>query len=141
MNINKVIIVGHLTRSPELRYVPQTGTAVATFDVATNRAWTDPHGEKREEVEFHHVVTFGQQAEPAAEYLRTGQLVAVEGRLRTRSWESEGKKHYRTEIVAERIQFGPKKLGSEAPLPPPDETETAPVEVAPGIDPDEDIPF
>ena len=88
----------------------QNGTAVARFGVATNSAWTDESGEKREEVEFHNVVAFGRQAETAGEHLRKGQLVLVEGRLRTSSWTTEGVKSSRTDIIAARIQFGPKRL-------------------------------
>ena len=109
MNLNRVLIVGHLTRSPEVRF-GQNGTAVARFGVATNSAWTDKSGEKREEVEFHNVVAFGRQAETAWEYLRKGQLVLVEGRLRTSSWTIEGVKSSRTDIIAARLQFGPKRL-------------------------------
>jgi single-strand DNA-binding protein len=108
MNLNKVIIAGNLTRSPELRH-SSNGNAIATFGIATNRAWTDANGERQEEVEFHNVTAFGMQAETASQYLRKGQLALVEGRLRTTSWETEGSKRYRTDIVAERIQFGPKR--------------------------------
>ena len=110
MNLNKVIIAGNLTRSPELRHTTN-GTAVATFGMATNRAWTDANGERQEEVEFHNITVFGKQAETAAEYLRKGQLALIEGRLRTSSWETEGMKRYRTDIIAERVQFGPKRQG------------------------------
>ena len=112
MNLNKVILAGNLTRSPELRYTP-SGVAVAAFDMATNRAWVGEQGERKEETEFHHIVVFGKLAETAAEYLSRGSLALVEGRLRTRSWENEGIKRYRTEIIAERIQFGPRR--QEAP--------------------------
>jgi single-strand DNA-binding protein len=110
MNLNKVIIAGNLTRSPELRHTTN-GTAVATFGMATNRAWTDERGERQDEVEFHNITVFSKQAETAAEYLRKGQLALIEGRLRTTSWETEGMKRYRTDIIAERIQFGPKRQG------------------------------
>jgi single-strand DNA-binding protein len=110
VNLNKVIIAGNLTRSPELRHTTN-GTPVATFGMATNRAWTDERGDRQEEVEFHSITVFGKQAETASEYLRKGQLALIEGRLRTTSWETEGVKRYRTEVVAERIQFGPKRQG------------------------------
>lgn len=87
------------------------GTPVATFGMATNRAWTDERGERQEEVEFHNITVFGKQAETASEYLRKGQLALIAGRLRTTSWETEGVKRYRTDIIAERIQFGPKRQG------------------------------
>jgi single-strand DNA-binding protein len=114
MNLNKVILAGNLTRSPELRYTPN-GTAVANFGMATNRAWTDESGQRQEEVEYHNIVTFGRQAEIAAEYLRKGQLALIEGRLRTTSWESEGRKLFRTQIVADRVQFGPKNRFADDP--------------------------
>ena len=110
MNLNRVIIAGNLTRSPELRY-SANGTAIATFAIATNRAWTDSSGERQEEVEFHNITVFGRQAETVADYLTKGQLAMVEGRLRTSSWEVEGEKRSRTKIVAERVQFGPKRQG------------------------------
>jgi single-strand DNA-binding protein len=108
VNVNKAIIVGNLTRNPELRYT-QNGANFTTFGVATNRAWRNETGELQEEVDFHNIVVFGDTAQNAAEYLVKGQLVYIEGRIRTRAWgESEGRKLYRTDIVAERIQFGPK---------------------------------
>ena len=108
MNLNKVILAGNLTRSPELRYTP-SGVAVAMFDMATSHARVGEHGERKEETEFHHILAFGKLAETSAEYLSRGSLALVEGRLRTRSWENEGIKRYRTEIIAERIQFGPRR--------------------------------
>lgn len=115
MNLNKVLLVGNLTRDPELRTLP-SGAAVASFGVATNRVWKNPAGQGQEEVEFHNVVVFGRQAETTSQYLTKGSLVLVEGRLRTRSWESKegGGKNYRTEIIAERVQFGPRRGGSQA---------------------------
>jgi single-strand DNA-binding protein len=110
VNLNKVIIAGNLTRSPELRY-SANGNAIATFGMATNRAWTDELGDRQEEVEYHNITCFGKQAETASQYLRKGQLALIEGRLRTTSWEVEGGKRSRTDIVAERIQFGPKRQG------------------------------
>lgn len=114
MNLNKAIIAGNLTRDPELRYTP-SGAAVAAFAIATNRAWNDGDGAKQEEVEYHNIVVFGRQAEVAVEHLQKGQLALVEGRLRTRSWDQDGVKRQRTEIVAERIQFGPKRRDGRAP--------------------------
>ncbi len=108
MNLNKVFIIGNLTRDPELRALP-SGTSVVSFGVATNRVWKDKNGAKQEDVQFHNVVVFGRQAEIVNQYLSKGSLVLVEGRIQTRSWEGkDGGKQYRTEIVAERIQFGPK---------------------------------
>ena len=106
MNFNKVFIIGNLTRDPELRNLP-SGTPVASFGVATNRVWKNPQGQKQEEVQFHNIVVFGRQAETVSQYLTKGSMVLVEGRLNTRSWEGQtGTKNYRTEIVAERVQFG-----------------------------------
>ena len=110
MFLNKVIIIGNLTRDPELRAIP-SGAQVTGFGVATNRVWKDKEGNKQEAVEFHNVSVFGRQAETCAQYLKKGQSVLVEGRLQTRSWEADGVKKYKTEIIAERVQFGPKRDG------------------------------
>lgn len=107
MYINKALIFGNLTRDPELRSLP-SGVQVASFSVATNRTWKNKEGAKQESTEFHNVVAFGRQGELVAQYLKKGSSVYVEGRLQTRSWESEGQKKYRTEIVAETVQFGPR---------------------------------
>lgn len=106
MFLNKVLIVGNLTRDPEMRAIP-SGVKVTQFSVATNSTYRDKNGEKIERVEFHNVVVFGKQAESAASYLKKGQNVLIEGRLQTRSWDDKaGVKKYRTEIVADRVQFG-----------------------------------
>src|SRR3989344_5036959 len=110
MYLNKVFIAGNLTRDPELRALP-SGANVTSFGVATNRVWKDQNGEKKEATEFHNVVVFGRQADTCAQYLKKGQQVLVEGRIQTRSWEKEGQKQYRTEIVADRVQFGQKSAG------------------------------
>jgi len=108
MNLNKVFIIGNMTRDPELRNLP-SGAAVASFGIATNRIWKNQQGEKQEEVQFHNIVVFGRQAEIVNQYLAKGSLILVEGRIQTRSWDGkDGTKQYRTEIVAERIQFGPR---------------------------------
>ncbi len=107
MYLNKAIIYGNLTRDPELRSLP-SGIQVASFGVATNRVWKNKEGAKQESTEFHNIVVFGRQAETAAQYLKKGSGVFVEGRLQTRSWDAEGTKKYRTEIVADRVQFGPR---------------------------------
>lgn len=115
MNLNKVIIAGNLTRDPELRQTP-SGQSVCTIGVATNRVWTNPSGQKQETVEFHNVVLWGRLAEITNQYLKKGRLVLVEGRMQTRSWDDKqtGQKKYRTEIVAENIQFGPQGGGGFA---------------------------
>jgi single-strand DNA-binding protein len=115
MYLNRAIIIGNLTRDPELRSLP-SGIQVATIGVATNRVWKDNSGNKKEDTQFHNIVVFGRQAETAAQYLRKGASVLVEGRMQTRSWEdASGQKKYRTEIVADRLQFGPRQGGGGAP--------------------------
>ncbi len=104
--INKVILVGNLGQVPEARST-QSGARVTTFSIATNRRWKDKEGERQEQTEWHRIVTFGRQAEVAAQYLRQGQQVYLEGRLQTRSWEDKesGETKYRTEIVCEHFQM------------------------------------
>lgn len=103
--MNKVILFGNLTRDPELKSLP-SGAQVASFGVATNRRVKKD--ERWEDVpEFHNVVVFGRQAETSSQYLKKGSQALIEGRIQTRSWDNkEGVKQYRTEIVAERVQFG-----------------------------------
>lgn len=146
MNLNKVFIIGNLTRDPELRSLP-SGTAVVTFGIATNRVWKNKEGQKQEDVQFHNIVVFGRQAEIVNQYLTKGSLVLVEGRIQTRSWDGkDGSKQYRTEIVAEAIQFGPRS-GQGAPQTNPGTRTNAPKEEMPVIDIEgddikpEDLPF
>lgn len=115
MNLNKAFIAGNLTRDPELRQTP-SGQAVCSFGVATNRFYTDSTGQKQKQAEFHNVVAWGRQAEVVNQYLKKGSLVLVEGRLQTRSWQDQqGSKHWKTEIVAERVQLGPRSAGGGMP--------------------------
>jgi len=108
MNLNKVFILGRLTQDPRVRNLP-SGQLVANFGVATNRIFYDQERQKREQAEFHNVVAFNKVAEIAQQYLRQGSMVLVEGRLQTRSWENkDGIKRYRTEIIVESLQLGPK---------------------------------
>jgi single-strand DNA-binding protein len=108
MYINKAIIYGNLTRDPELKSLP-SGAQVCEFGVATNRVWKDKNGARQESVDYHNIVVFGRQAELIKQYLHKGSGVFLEGRIQTRSWDAQdGTKKYRTEIVADRIQFGPK---------------------------------
>lgn len=101
--LNKVMIIGHLGRDPELRYTP-SGRPVASFSVATSRTWTSSEGERREETEWFNVVAWGNLAEICKTHLAKGQQVYVEGRLQTRGWEDEnGTRHYRTELVANEM--------------------------------------
>jgi len=113
MYINKAMIVGNLTRDPELKSLP-TGSKVCSFSVATNRTWKDANGAKQEAVDYHNVACFGKQAEVVATWMKKGSQIFVEGRMTTRSWDDKdtGKKMYRTEIIAENVQFGPKRDGA-----------------------------
>ncbi len=112
MYFNRAIIIGNLTRDPELKSLP-SGVQIATLGVATNRFWKDKNGAKQESTDFHNVVVFGRQAETTAQYLRKGSSILVEGRMQTRSWDAaDGTKKYRTEVVADRIQFGPRRDGA-----------------------------
>ena len=105
MYLNKVYIIGNLTRDPELKALP-SGTKVCSFSMATNRAYKDKDGQRQDSTEFHNIVAFSKLGELTAQYLKKGQQALVEGRLQTRSWESNGEKKYRTEIIADNIQFG-----------------------------------
>ena len=107
MYLNKAMIYGNLTRDPELKSLP-SGMQVCSMAIATNRIYNDRDGNKQESTDYHNVVVFGRQAENSAKYLSKGNGVYVEGRLQTRSWEKDGVKQYRTEVVADRVQFGPK---------------------------------
>ena len=108
MYINKAIIYGNLTREPEIKALP-SGSQVCEFGVATNRVWKDKNGAKQESVDYHNIVVFGRQAEIVKQYMHKGSGIFLEGRIQTRSWDAkDGTKKYRTEIVADRIQFGPK---------------------------------
>lgn len=111
MYLNKALIIGNLTRDPELKALP-SGAQVASFSVATNRVWKDKNGAKQESVDYHNIVVFGRQAENAAQYLKKGSSVLIEGRMQTRSWDApDGTKKYRTEVIADRVQFGPRREG------------------------------
>lgn len=107
MYLNKVFIIGNLTRDPELKAIP-SGIKVCSFSVATNRVWKDKNGARQEAADYHNVVVFGRQAETVAEYMKKGSQVMVEGRMQTRSWDdaATNTKKYRTEIIADRVQFG-----------------------------------
>lgn len=110
MYLNKAFVIGNLTRDPELKSLP-SGVHVCTFGLATNRYYKDKDGNRQESVEFHNIVVFGRQAETTAQYLKKGSNALIEGRLQTRSWEQDGQKRYRTEIIADRVQFGDRKVG------------------------------
>lgn len=110
MNLNKVFIFGNLTRDPEKKALP-SGQSVVNLGLATNRFYKDQAGQKQQDTEFHNVVLFGRLADIAAQYLTKGSLAFIEGRLKTRNWQDQsGVKHYRTEIVAESLQLGPRTV-------------------------------
>ncbi|NCN07649.1 single-stranded DNA-binding protein [Candidatus Falkowbacteria bacterium] len=115
MNLNKAIIIGNVTQDPEVKNTPN-GQQVSSFSVATNRMWTDNQGQKQTQAEFHNVVAWGRLAEIVGQYLTKGGLVMIEGRIQTRNWtDQQGAKHWKTEIIAENIQLGPRNGQSSAP--------------------------
>lgn len=137
MYLNKTQIIGNITRDVEIKALP-SGVTVANFSVATNRTWKNKEGVKQEEVEYHNVIAFGKTAEVIGRYMKKGSSIYIEGRLKTRNWQSEdGKKNYRTEILLENFQFGAKASGDTHVA----KEESQEVEYpADEIDP-EDIPF
>ena len=141
-SLNKVLLIGNLTKPPELRYTP-SGTAVADMRMAVNRNYTTQTGEKREEACFLNVVVWGKQAESCGEYLDKGSQIFVEGRLQTRDWEGkDGQKRTVTEVVAERVQFMSRTKGpgggGNAPAMAPSFADDA---SGSGGSPDDDVPF
>jgi len=138
MNLNKVFLLGNLTSEPELKNLP-SGQSVCTFGVATNRVWTNKEtGQKQQAAEFHNIVAWRHLANIAAQYLKKGGLVFVEGRLTTRSWDdASGVKKYKTEIVADNIQLGPRN--SSPPTATAAFPKTEPKEEIPTIEEGEDI--
>jgi len=136
MNLNKVFILGNLTRDPELRQT-SSGQSVTSFGVATNRMWTDKSGVKQNQTEFHNIVLWGRLAEIAHQYLAKGRLVFIEGRLNTRTWEDQnGQKRNRTEIIAENMQLGPRFAAASNPTQPPAPTQNPPQTPEPEILPE-----
>jgi single-strand DNA-binding protein len=148
MYLNKATIIGNLTRDPEMKTLP-SGVKVTNLSIATNRVWKDQAGQKQEAVDYHNIVVFGRQAETSAQYLKKGSQAMVEGRMQTRSWDDAGtgKKMYRTEVVADSVQFGSRSTGS-AGNPSGDQPVSAPKQEEPDtieypeedVNP-EDIPF
>ena len=115
MYLNKAIVYGNLTRDPELKSLP-SGIQVCSFSIATNRTWKDKNGARQEASDFHNIVVFGRQGETSAQYLRKGSSAMIEGRMQTRSWDTpNGEKKYRTEIIADNVQFGPRAGGPVGP--------------------------
>ncbi len=140
MNLNKAMIIGNLTRDPEVKNTP-SGQTVASFSVATNMVWTDASGQKQEKAEFHNIVAWRKLAEICGQYLRKGSKVYIEGRMQTRDWTGQdGVKRYRTEINAENMIMLSSNQGggnfsapSSAPMP----TQDAPMSNEPVINVDE----
>lgn len=140
-SLNRVVLVGNLTRDPELRFTP-AGKPVARFGMAVNRSpYTNDQGEKIEGVDYFNVVVFGRQAETTHQYLKKGRGVAIDGRLRSRSWETEdGQKRYAVEVNAQNVQFLPRT--GEAPAEAASETASEYVDVeVPPIEGGEDFPW
>ena len=133
MSLNRAMVIGYLGGDPELRHLP-SGQAVVSFSVATDESFTDKEGQKQKRVEWHNIVAFGKLADTCGKYLKKGRQVYVEGRLRTREFETKnnGGKRQRTEIVASRVQF----LGA----PPAGKTEVSAADEPPPP-PESDIPF
>ena len=130
-NLNMVLLIGNLTRDPELRYIP-SGTAVANFGLATNRIYTTQDGERKEEVCFVEIVVWSKTAENCANYLSKGSPVFIEGRLQFDSWETEdGQKRSKLKVVANRVQFLSGRREEGAPG----------AEGMGGVEADDDIPF
>jgi len=153
--VNKVILIGHLGRDPELTYTP-SGLAVARFSLATSERRKTAEGEWADHTEWHRIVVFGKTAENAGQYLTKGRQIYVEGRLQTRNWEKEGVQHYTTEVIGNNIQFLGKR-DDYAPPRPAGESQYQPQSPAPASAPqpdptpppgepgdaemDEDLPF
>lgn len=109
MNFNKIIILGRVGRDPELKAIP-SGSQVCTFSLATSRVWKDKNDENQEQTEWHNVVFWNKPAEIIARYVKKGALLLVEGRVQTRTYEKDGVKMYRTEIMGETFQLPPKSM-------------------------------
>jgi single-strand DNA-binding protein len=133
-NLNKVMIIGNVGSDPEMRYTPN-GNPVTSFRVATNRVYTTPEGERKQETDWFTVVTWNKLAEQCNQFLAKGRLVYVEGRLHNRSWEGQdGQKRYRTEVIANRVTFLDRQASAQMGDERVEEPET--VEIEP-----DDIPF
>jgi len=134
-SLNKVMLIGNVGGEPEMRFTPN-GNPVTSFRMATNHIYTTPDGERKQETEWFSVVAWGRLAEQCNQFLSKGRLVYAEGRLRTRSWEGQdGQKHYRTEVIANRVTFLDRQASAVLP-----EEKSGEAEVSGEIEPD-DIPF
>ncbi len=140
--VNKVIVVGNLGQDPETRYMP-SGSAVTNMRIATNESWKDKQtGEQKDRTEWHNVAMFGRLAEIAAEYLRKGSQVYIEGKLRTRKWQDkDGNDRYTTEIIADEMQMLGGRSGGGAPGMSDSPPAGAPPPQPSADDFDDDIPF
>lgn len=147
LGVNKAILIGNLGRDVELRYTP-SGQPIANFTLATTERWNDKNGQRQERTEWHNIVAWGRLGELANQYLKKGRSAYIEGRISTRSWDDrDGNKKYRTEIIANTIQFlgaAPGGAGTGAPSfngdsTPPQEQQSAPDEA--GVMNDEELPF
>ena len=137
-SLNKVILIGNLGQDPEARFTPQ-GTAVTNLSIATNESWKDQSGETQDRTEWHRVVMYGRMAETAAEYMKKGQMVYVEGRLNTREWEDQNQiKRKTTEIRCDNFTMLGRR--SDAPLGQP-QGAMSPSPSAPDSEVDDDLPF
>lgn len=140
MYLNKVYLIGNLTQDPEFKALP-SGSSVTTFGLATNRTWTDKQGQRQETAEYHNVVSYGKQAETMSQYLKKGSLLFVEGRLQTRSWEAQdGQKKYKTEVIVENFQFGPKGSGTGSTATQPRPNTNSAAKASPVATPQEELP-
>lgn len=140
MDLNKAMLIGRLTRDPELRNTP-TGTQVASFGLATNFTWTDQSGQRQDKVEFHNIVAWRRLAEICGQYLRKGSKIYIEGRLQTRDWVGQDNvKRYRTEVVADnmimldRAGSTPASAPTEEPPAPTDEPSEPTIDANEGVD-------
>lgn len=153
MYLNKAMLYGNLIKDPEMKALP-SGIKVVSFSIATNRVYKDKNGVKQESAEYHNIVSFGKPAELIAQYMKKGNPIFVEGRIQTRSWDDkDGQKKYRTEIIVENFQFGPKSMGQSGSFSPKADDSSGPKHSTPSDDvsseiqyPDEeinieDIPF
>ena len=140
--LNRVFLLGNLTRDPELRYVP-SGAPVATFGLAVNRRFMTQHGEKKDEVCFVRIVVFGKQAESCSQHLSKGRLVFIEGRLQYRSWEQDGQKRSSLDVVADRVQFlgAPRSSGDAGSVPEAAKEEFINTTGRPDLKTNEEVPF
>ncbi len=140
--VNKVILVGNLGKDPDTRYMP-SGSAVTNFSIATSESWKDKQtGEQKDRTEWHNISMFGRLAEIAAEYLRKGSQVYIEGKLRTRKWQDkQGNDRYTTEVVADEMQMLGGRSGGGAPAASQDSGSSSPSPQSSPDDFDDDIPF